>query len=106
VKKTALSVFLALCLAPAMALAQTVVVHATPPPPVIENHDHPLHPGWVWHAGYHRWEGNHYVWVKGFWVDPPRPGAVWVPHRWEHQGDHWVLIEGHWEYPKHDMVYH
>ena len=33
--------------------------------PIIEVHDHPSHPGWVWVDGYHRWDGHRYVWVHG-----------------------------------------
>ena len=95
VKKTALSLLLAICLVPAAVMAQ-VVVRVAPPAPIVEVHDHPPHEGWVWIDGYHRWDGHRYVWVHGHWVRPPHPGAVWVAHRWEHRGDGWVLVEGHW----------
>jgi hypothetical protein len=97
VKKTALSLLLAICLVPAAALAQVgVVVRVAPPAPIVEVHDRPPHPGWVWVDGYHRWNGHRYVWVHGHWVHPPHPGAVWAAHRWEQRGDGWVLVEGHW----------
>lgn len=94
-KKIALSLLLALTLAPVAALAQ-VVVRVEPPAPIVEEHSRPPHHGWVWIDGYHRWDGHHYKWVKGHWVNPPHPGAVWVAHRWERRGDGWVMIEGHW----------
>ena len=96
VKRTALSLLLAICLAPAAALAQVGVVRVAPPAPIVEVHDRPPHHGWVWIDGYHRWDGHRYVWVHGRWERPPRRGAVWVAHRWEHRGDGWVLVEGHW----------
>jgi len=96
VKKTLLAGLLALCLTPAIAMAQ-VIVRIAPPPPIHEVHDHPPHDGWVWHEGHHRWDGQRYVWVKGFWVRPPHPGAVWVAHHWEQRNGGWVLIEGHWQ---------
>jgi hypothetical protein len=96
VKKTLLAGLLALCLTPAIALAQ-VVVRIAPPPPIVEHHDHPPHDGWVWNDGYHRWDGHRYVWTHGQWVRPPHHGAVWVAHHWERRGDGWVLIEGHWQ---------
>jgi hypothetical protein len=96
VKKTALSLLLAICLVPAAAFAQ-VVVRVEPPAPLVEAHDRPPHHGWVWIDGYHRWNGHRYVWVHGHWARPPHDGAVWVAHRWEHRGDGWVLIEGHWQ---------
>ena len=96
VKKTALSLLLAICLVPAAVMAQ-IVVRVAPPTPIVEIHDHPPHEGWVWVDGYHRWDGHRYVWVHGHWVRPPHPGGVWVAHHWEQRGDGWVLVEGHWQ---------
>ncbi len=45
----------------------------------------------VWIAGYHRWDGNAYVWVPGRWDLPPREHAVWVAPRWRHRHEGWVL---------------
>jgi hypothetical protein len=95
VKKIALSLLLALCMAPAASMAQ-VVVRIGPPAPIHEHYGPPPHPGYVWIAGYHRWDGNRYVWAPGHYDRPPRRGAVWVPHRWVHRHDGWVLNEGHW----------
>ncbi len=50
----------------------------------------------VWISGYHRWDGNAYVWTGGRWEQPPRPGAHWVAHRWVHHKDGYVMVEGHW----------
>ncbi|MGA2207224.1 MAG: hypothetical protein ABSG10_10905 [Terracidiphilus sp.] len=94
-KKIALAVLLALCLTPAIAMAQ-IVVRIAPPAPVVEHYGRPPHPGWVWIDGYQSWNGHRYVWVRGHWAHPPRPDAVWVAHRWERRGDGWVMIEGHW----------
>jgi hypothetical protein len=94
-EKIILSALLALCMAPAAVMAQ-VMVRVAPPAPIVEVHDRPPHPGWVWIDGYHRWNGHRYVWVKGYWTRPPHPGAVWVAHRWEQRGDGWVMVEGHW----------
>jgi len=96
VKKTALSLLLAFCMLPAIAMAQ-VFVRIAPPAPIVEVHDHPLHPGWVWIDGYHRWDGHRYVWVHGRWGRPPHPGAVWVAHRWEQRNGGYVLVQGHWQ---------
>ncbi len=71
-------------------------VRVAPPAPIVEVHDHPPHPGWVWVDGYHRWDGHRYVWVHGYWAHPPHPGAVWVAHHWEQRSGGWVLVEGHW----------
>ena len=98
-KKIAMSVLLALCLAPMGAMAEVgVVVRVAPPAPIVEHYGPRPHPGYVWVSGYHRWDGVRYVWVPGSWVAPPRPHAVWVPHHWVHRGGGWVLVEGHWRY--------
>ena len=94
-KKIALSVLLALCLAPAASFAQ-VVVRIGPPAPIVERRPPPPERGFVWIDGYHRWDGAHYVWVPGRWDRPPHPGGHWVAHRWVHRHDGWVLEEGHW----------
>jgi hypothetical protein len=96
VKKTFLAGLLALCLTPAIAMAQ-IIVRVAPPAPIIEVHDHPPHEGWVWVDGYHRWDGHRYVWVHGHWARPPHRGGVWVAHHWDQRGNGWVLVEGHWQ---------
>jgi hypothetical protein len=96
VKTTFWAGLLALCLIPAGAMAQDAS-HVAPPVPLVEQHDHAPHDGWIWVEGHHRWDGHRYVWVHGFWVHPPHPGAVWVRHHWEQRNGDWVLVPGHWE---------
>lgn len=99
-KKTALAVLLSLLMLPAAAVAQVgVVVRVAPPAPVVEHYGPPPHPGYVWVAGYHRWDGHRYVWVHGYWGRPPHPGWVWVPHHWVHRRGGYVLVQGHWRRP-------
>jgi hypothetical protein len=95
VKKIALAILLALTLFPAASFAQ-VVVRIAPPPRMHEDRGRPPDRGYVWIAGYHRWEGDHYVWTPGRWERPPREHQRWVAHRWVHHGDHWEMQEGHW----------
>ena len=64
-KKFLPTVVCALFLSAGISQAQ-VVVRIGPPerpheviPPVPHEH-----PNWAWHAGYHRWDGNRYVWVR------------------------------------------
>jgi hypothetical protein len=64
-------------------------VEVVPPPP-------PEHPGWAWHEGYHRWDGHGYVWVPGYYAEPPYEHAHWVPGHWAHRGGGYVWVEGHW----------
>jgi hypothetical protein len=76
--------------------AADVVVRIAPPRPRVETRVVAPGPGYVWTPGYHRWDGNAYVWAPGGWVQPPRPHARWVAHRWEHRNGGWVMVEGHW----------
>ena len=46
--------------------------------------------------GYHRWDGNHYVWEKGRWDKPPREHTRWIAPRWIHRRGGYVFVEGHW----------
>jgi hypothetical protein len=80
----------------ASAYGEEVVVKVRPPKEVIETRVAAPGPGHVWIGGYHRWDGNAYVWVPGRWERPPREHAVWVRHRWVHRHGGWVLVEGHW----------
>ncbi|SNT07566.1 YXWGXW repeat-containing protein [Granulicella rosea] len=78
--------------------AQIVVRIGPPPPRVVETvpPPPPEHRDWAWHAGYHRWDGNRYVWVPGAYERPPHPHAVWVEGHWDHRGGGYVWREGHW----------
>ena len=94
-KKIALAVVLACTLIPAASNAQ-VYVHIGPPVAVVEHPGPPPGRDFVWVSGYHRWDGNRYVWVPGRYERPPHGHHVWVAHHWEHRHDGWVLVEGHW----------
>ena len=96
-KKQLLTVACALFLSAAVANAQVVVrigppahPHEVIPPPPHEHGD------WAWHAGYHRWDGQRYVWVPGAYVAPPRPHAHWIPGHWDHRHGGYVWVEGRW----------
>jgi hypothetical protein len=45
------------------ALAQHIYVQVGPPAPLVEHPGPRPHEGWVWVAGYHRWDGHGYVWI-------------------------------------------
>jgi hypothetical protein len=94
-KKIALALLLAFTMLPAASFAQ-VVVRIGPPPPIYEYRGAPPDRGYVWISGYHRYEGDHYVWTPGRWERPPHEGQRWVAHRWRHRGDHYEMEEGHW----------
>jgi hypothetical protein len=86
-----------LFMATSIAQAQ-VVVRIGPPARPVETIPPPPreHPGWAWRDGYHRWDGHAYVWVPGYYVEPPHPHAHWVGGHWDHRGDGYVWVEGHW----------
>jgi hypothetical protein len=84
------------CLIAAGANAAEVFVRVAPPRPLIERRVVAPGPGYVWIAGYHRWDGRAYVWVPGRWERPPRRHAHWVAHHWVHRHGGYVLVEGHW----------
>ncbi len=93
------STLLGLTLAAGLALqvsAADIIVKIAPPHAVVERR--PEAPGrdYVWITGYHRWDGNAYVWVPGRWERPPRAHARWVEHKWVKRNGGWVLVEGHW----------
>jgi hypothetical protein len=95
VRKTALALLLALTLVPAVSFAQ-VAIRIGPPERVYERPGPPPEQGYVWTQGYHRYDGDHYVWTPGRYQRPPREHAVWVAHRWQHRRGGWVMVEGHW----------
>ena len=75
-----------------------VAIRIGPPPPIRERipPPPPEHRDWAWHNGYHRWDGAHYVWVPGAYVEPPHPHARWVPGHWRNGPGGYVFVEGHW----------
>jgi hypothetical protein len=97
-RKQLLTAAFATVLGIATAAGAQVYVRIGPPP-------HPRevvppvpreHPDWVWHEGYHRWDGRGYVWVPGAYVAPPYRHAHWVPGHWRPTPRGYVWVEGHW----------
>jgi hypothetical protein len=74
------------------------VVAAPPPPPapVVEVAPAPPSPEMYWVAGYHRWYGGRYVWVRGHYERRPHPTARWEAAHWEPRAHGSVWIEGRW----------
>jgi hypothetical protein len=71
-------------------------VRVGPPAPIVETRLVAPGPGYVWIAGYHRWNGATYAWVPGRWERPPRPRAVWVAGHWIQERRGWYFVDGHW----------
>ncbi len=80
--------------APAVEMVATM----DPPPPqqeVIIERPSPRH---IWIAGYWHWQDNHYGWVRGHWMLPPREGVIWMPPRYENRSGRRVFIAGSWHH--------
>jgi len=84
-------------------LLPVAIVHAddiiitTPPPAVQEETVPPARTGYIWAPGYQRWDGDHYTWVTGHWVEA-RVHSHWEPDSWEKVDDtHWRFRAGHWQ---------
>ena len=74
-----------------------VYVRVGPPAPIAEVRVVAPSRRHVWIAGYHRWDGNAYVWAPGRWELPPANHTAWVAGHWVHQSGHgWYWVEGHW----------
>ncbi len=95
-KQKILTLIAGLALAAPFAGAQVYVRVGPPPPPVREVVPASPHPGWVWQPGYHRWDGAHYVWTPGAYVEPPHPGGRWVAGHWRNTPRGYVWVDGHW----------
>ncbi len=79
-----------------LASQAQVAIRIGPPPPIVEHYGPPPRPGWIWQGGYHRWDGQRYVWTPGHWGQPPRPGAIWVRDRYYRRGGGYYYRHGYW----------
>ncbi|WP_263383232.1 hypothetical protein [Granulicella arctica] len=79
----------------AVAGAQIVVRIGQPPPRPVEVVP-VARPGYYWVPGYHRWDGQRYVWTAGAYRRPPHAGAVWYPGEWRGERGGHVWHEGYW----------
>lgn len=95
-KKQVMIAAAGLVLAVGMSAGAQVVVRIAPPAAIVETPGPAPHEGWVYQRGYHRWDGEHYVWVPGTWVEPPHEHARWVEGHWAHRDGGYVWVEGHW----------
>ena len=99
-RKLAILALAALSLAPvppALAGAR-VYVRMGPPAAIREIRAFAPSPRHVWIAGYHRWDGHRYAWVRGRWDLPTGHSRGWVSGHWAHDRRHgWYWVEGHWK---------
>ena len=93
------SVLAAIAVSPILtiqAFAEDIYV-TTAPPEVRAEHPPEARPGYVWAQGYQRWEGDHYEWTPGHWVEA-RTHSHWEADSWQRaEGeDRWHFKPGHW----------
>ncbi|MGC2203074.1 MAG: hypothetical protein WA633_23410, partial [Stellaceae bacterium] len=73
------------------------VLAPRPPPPQRAEIPPPARsPRALWCAGHWRWDGAHYLWISGKYIERPSPTANWRPGYWERQPDGWRWVEGQW----------
>ena len=75
--------------------APVVVMVDVPPPSGTWEATPPAAEGWTWAAGYHKWDGNHYVWTPGEWI-LTRTGMEYRQRRWVERDGKWTLTGGDW----------
>lgn len=71
-----------------------VDVGVRPPPPRVVVVPAPRR-GYVWAAGFWRWDGHRHVWVDGHWMRARR-GWSWAPAHWEERRGGWHFVPGLW----------
>ncbi len=80
-----------------IAMAQTIVVAPTaPPPPQVETIPPPPAAVDVWTPGHWAWNGGTWAWTPGQYIARPAPQAAWVPGHWEAGSSGYVWVDGHW----------
>jgi hypothetical protein len=86
--------------ATAEAPAASPVVAKQPPDPIEElpPDQKPEGDNVEWIPGYWHWadDAQQYVWISGFWRQPP-PGRVWVPGSWRQVQGGWQWVSGFWQ---------
>ncbi|MFM8274704.1 MAG: hypothetical protein ACKODX_20570, partial [Gemmata sp.] len=84
----------------AQAPAAEPVIEQQPPEPIEElpPDQKPEGENVQWIPGYWDWleDDSRYVWVSGFWREPP-PGHIWVPGSWRQVRGGWQWVAGFWQ---------
>jgi hypothetical protein len=92
----ALAITVGLGLANGVVATPRIYVRVAPPPVVVETRPVAPGPNHIWIDGFHRWDGNAYVWAPGRWEARPRAHSVWVKGRWAHHARGWYWVDGRW----------
>jgi len=73
-----------------------IYIAAPPPAPIVEVRPVAPSRNHVWVEGFHRWDGNAYVWTPGTWTARPRAHAAWVKGHYVHSRHGWYWVDGRW----------
>jgi hypothetical protein len=83
------------------------VVGKQPPDPIEETppDQKPEGDNVQWIPGYWSWDEDQkdYLWVSGFWREPP-PGRQWVPGNWQEVDGGWQWTPGYWAAANQDQL--
>lgn len=80
--------------APAPRRVAVVEIAVRPPAPRVIVVPAPRR-GYVWAAGYWRWDGRRHMWVDGQWLRERR-GWSWSDAHWEERRGRWHFEPGQW----------
>lgn len=72
------------------------------PPPMAISEERPKPPqpdvnNYIWRSGHWHYDGEHFVWRKGEFIQRPQPWSVWSPDRWERREYGWAFVPGYWQ---------
>jgi hypothetical protein len=81
--------------ATALPAQAEIIVNIAPPPLRVEPVPAPR-AGYVWEAGYWRWNGNRHVWVAGHW-ERHRAGYIYHAPQWVEHDGRWTFQSRRWD---------
>lgn len=75
-----------------------IVVTQPPPPPARPSEVMTVQPSteMVWVAGFWRYTGQEYLWVRGRWEIPPPNCSGFVSPHWQRRGGGYSYVQGYW----------
>lgn len=79
-----------------MGVQAQVVVPVRPQAP--KSKVRPVSPGprFVWVSGEYVWKVSKYIYVPGYWTEPPSRKTRWVNGRWRPRKGGWIWVRGYW----------
>jgi len=90
-------ILLALSLFAGVFAEAQFVVKVRPAVPVVRVRPVLPSPRHVWVNGDYVWRGGRYIYIDGYWAEPPHRRRHWVEGHWKHTRRGWTWIPGHWK---------